>query len=63
VLDRLPLRRTTSPAPFVEAVRGAGWSRIELVRLRDVEWVIERRAPWPIGWLRHRPRYAIVAES
>jgi SAM-dependent methyltransferase len=63
VLDRLPLRNTTSPGPFVEAVRGAGWSRIRLVRLRDVEWVVERRAPWPIGWLRHRPRYAIVAES
>jgi SAM-dependent methyltransferase len=63
VLHRLPLRRVTSPAPFVEAVRAAGWSRIRLVRLRDVEWVAERRAPWPIGLLRHRPRYAIVAES
>ena len=63
VLDRLPLRNTTSPAPFVEAVRSAGWSRTRLVRLRDVEWVVERRAPWPLGLLRHRPRYAIVAES
>jgi SAM-dependent methyltransferase len=63
VLHRLPLRETTSPAPFVEAVRAAGWSRIRLVRLRDVEWVVERRAPWPIGLLRHRPRYAIVAGS
>jgi SAM-dependent methyltransferase len=63
VLERLPLRRTTSPEPFVAAVRGAGWSRIRLVRLRDVEWIVARRGPWPIGWLRHRPRYAIVAES
>jgi SAM-dependent methyltransferase len=63
VLDLLPLRRTISPAPFVAAVRSAGWSRIRLVRLRDIEWVVERRAPWPIGSLRHRPRYAIVAES
>jgi SAM-dependent methyltransferase len=63
VLDRLPLGRTSSPAPFVAAVRGAGWTRTRLFRLRDVEWVVERRAPWPIGWLRHRARYAIVAES
>jgi ubiquinone/menaquinone biosynthesis C-methylase UbiE len=63
VIDRLPLRSASSPAPFVEAVRSAGWSRIRLVRLRDVEWSIERRAPWPLGWLRRRPRYAIVAES
>jgi SAM-dependent methyltransferase len=63
VIDRLPLREASSPAPFVAAVRSAGWSRIRLVRLRDVEWAVQRRAPWPIGRLRHRPRYAIVAES
>jgi SAM-dependent methyltransferase len=63
VIERLPLRGTSSPTPFVSAVRSAGWSRIRLIRLRDVEWVVERRAPWPIGRLRHRPRYAIVAES
>jgi ubiquinone/menaquinone biosynthesis C-methylase UbiE len=62
VVDRLPLRDASSPAPFVEAVRSAGWSRIRLVRLRDVEWSVERRAPWPLGWLRRRPRYAIVAD-
>lgn len=63
VVERLPLQGASSPAPFVEAVRSAGWSRIGLIRLRDVEWSIERRAPWPLGWLRRRPRYAIVAES
>jgi ubiquinone/menaquinone biosynthesis C-methylase UbiE len=63
VIDRLPLQGASSPAPFVEAVRSAGWSRIRIVRLRDVEWSIERRAPWPLGWLRRRPRYAIVADS
>jgi ubiquinone/menaquinone biosynthesis C-methylase UbiE len=63
VVDRLPLQGASSPAPFVEAVRSAGWSRIRLARLRDVEWSIERRAPWPLGRLRRRPRYAIVAES
>ena len=63
VVERLPLQGASSPAPFVEAVRSAGWSRIRLARLRDVEWSIERRAPWPLGRLRRRPRYAIVAES
>jgi SAM-dependent methyltransferase len=63
VLDRLPLGSTRSPAPFIDAVRSAGWTRIRLGRLRDVEWAVDRRAPWPVGWLRHRPRYAIVAES
>jgi SAM-dependent methyltransferase len=63
VLDRLPLRDATSPAPFVSAVREAGWTRIRLVRMRDVEWAAELRAPWPLGWLRRRPRYAIVADA
>jgi hypothetical protein len=31
--------------------------------LRDVEWAIERRQPWPLGMLTHRPRYAIVADA
>ena len=61
VIDRLPLQGASSPAPFVEAVRSAGWSRIRLARLRDVEWAAELRAPWLMGWLRRRPRYAIVA--
>jgi ubiquinone/menaquinone biosynthesis C-methylase UbiE len=63
VIDRLPLLDATSPAPFVAAVREAGWTRIRLVRLRDVEWAAEQRAPWPMGWLRRRPRYAIVADA
>jgi ubiquinone/menaquinone biosynthesis C-methylase UbiE len=63
VVEWLPLQGATSPAPFVTAVREAGWTRIRLVRLRDVEWAAELRAPWPLGWLRRRPRYAIVADA
>jgi SAM-dependent methyltransferase len=63
VLGSLPLRRTTSPAPFIDAVWDSGWSHVRIARLRDVEWAIERRDPWPLGWLTHRPRYAIAAES
>lgn len=63
VVERLPLQGATSPAPFVAAVREAGWTRLRLVRLRDVEWAAELRAPWPLGWLGRRPRYAIVADA
>lgn len=63
VLARLPLARTTSPRPFVEAVAAAGWRGVRLHRLRDVEWAIERRERWPLGPLTHRPRYAVVADA
>jgi hypothetical protein len=63
VLDRLPLRAASSPMPFLHVVGQAGWAGIRLVRLRDVEWAADRREPWPLGWLRHRPRYAILATS
>jgi SAM-dependent methyltransferase len=63
VVARMPLARTTSPRPFLEAVAAAGWSKIHLIRLRDIEWAIARRQPWPLGWLTRRPRYAIVASS
>ena len=59
----LPLERVSSPAPFLDAVAEAGWERLRLRRLRDVEWAIERRQPWPLGMLTHRPRYAIVADA
>jgi SAM-dependent methyltransferase len=57
----LPLEGVSSPAPFLQAVAEAGWERLRLGRLRDVEWAIERRLPFPLGPLSHRPRYAIVA--
>jgi SAM-dependent methyltransferase len=63
IVSRLPLGRTTSPRPFVLAVRRAGWKAVRLHRLRDVEWAIEAREPWPLGALTHRPRYAVVADA
>jgi ubiquinone/menaquinone biosynthesis C-methylase UbiE len=59
----LPLQHMTSPAPYIAAVEAAGWTRVRISRLRDVEWAIERRQPWPLGRLSHRPRYAIIADS
>lgn len=63
ISDRLPLRNATSPRPFLDAIREAGWRRPRLARLRDVEWAVDRQAPWPIGWLRHRHRFVLVAET
>lgn len=59
----LPLQGLHDPGPFVAAVGSAGWERIRLARLRDVEWAIERRQPWPLGPLTRRPRYAIIADA
>jgi len=63
IVTRMPLAGAGSPRPFVDAVRDAGWSGIRLYRLRDVEWAIGRRQRWPLGWLTHRPRYAIAASA
>jgi SAM-dependent methyltransferase len=59
----LPLAGLRDPTPFLAAVREAGWQRIRIARLRDVEWAIERRLPWPLGPLTRRQRYAIVAHA
>lgn len=63
VLERLPLRSTESPAPFISAIQEAGWTRVRIARLRDVEWATERRDPWPLGMLGRRPRYALIADA
>jgi SAM-dependent methyltransferase len=63
VLERLPLADTRSPVPLVEAVSSAGWREVRVYRLRDVEWAIERAERWPLGWLTHRDRYAVVADA
>jgi len=59
----LPLQGVRSPVPYLDAVAAAGWLRPRVFRLRDVEWAIARRRSWPLGWLTHRPRYAIVADA
>ena len=59
----LPLQGLRDPAPFVAAVEAAGWERLRIARLRDVEWAIERRQRWPLGPLTRRPRYAIIADA
>jgi len=63
VLDALPLRALRSPEPLLRAVREAGWTSARITRLRDVEWAHRIRERSPIGWLEHRPQFAIVADA
>jgi len=62
VIEALPLARMPSPAPLVDAVYRAGWTGVRLRRSRDVEWAARLHEPWPLGWLEHLPRYAVVAD-
>jgi hypothetical protein len=62
VLAQLPLARRASAVPMVEAVWEAGWRGVRIKRLRDVEWAAKLHEGWPLGWLEHRPRYALVAD-
>jgi SAM-dependent methyltransferase len=63
VLARLPLGRMPSPLPLIEAVHAAGWTGVRIQRLRDVEWAIATREPWPLAWLEAVPRYCLAADS
>lgn len=62
VIAALPLARMPSPAPLIDAVSRAGWTGARIRRLRDVEWAARQHEPWPLNWLEHLPRYALVAD-
>jgi hypothetical protein len=47
----------------VNAVAAAGWRRVRIERLADVEWARAAREAWPMGWLTRRPQYAIIADA
>ena len=63
VLEALPLSRMPTPIPLVAAVTDSGWTGVRIQRLRDVEWAAMLREPWPLGWLEHKPRYALIADA
>lgn len=63
VLAQLPLAEMTSPNPLIGMVHEAGWRRLRIQRLRDVEWASMQHERWPLGWLEHRPRYTLVADA
>jgi SAM-dependent methyltransferase len=63
VLAALPLAGAASPGPLVEAVHGAGWTRVRLVRLLDVEWARRMAPPRLIGVLETSPLFAVEADA
>jgi SAM-dependent methyltransferase len=63
VMAQLPLAEMSSPAPLVDAVHQAGWRAIRIERLRDVEWAVQAREPWPLGRLEHTARYVLIADA
>lgn len=63
VLEALPLAGMPSPIPLVDAAYEAGWTGVRIQRLRDVEWAARLHEPWPLGWLEHLPRYALIADT
>ena len=62
VLAKLPLAGAGSPLPYIGAAEAGGWSRIRIHRLRDIEWAARSHEPWPLRWLEHRLKYALVAD-
>jgi SAM-dependent methyltransferase len=63
LVAELPLARGIHPDGLVGLVERAGWSRIRLERLRDVEWAQLLAQPPISRPLGTSPRLAIVAES
>src|SRR5205814_8217314 len=59
----LPLAGRMGPEAAIQAVVEAGWRRVRIERLRDVEW-----ARWLaardrlLGWIEHVPHFALLAE-
>jgi len=48
---------------LIEAVEEAGWRRITMERLQDVEWARRIASPPVLGWLEYAERYAILADA
>ncbi len=64
LIEAMPLARLSSPEPLIRAVRGAGWRRVRIERLWDVEWArglagAEEFAHRMEGWA----QYVLVAEG
>ena len=59
----LPLAGASTPGPLIDAVRQAGWSRIRLERLRDVEWARRMAPPRLLSLIETPPLFAVAAEA
>jgi hypothetical protein len=59
----LPLVSDMSPNAMIEVVTAAGWSSVELTRLRDVEWARQLALPPFDRLFGVTPEYAIAARA
>jgi len=64
LIEAMPLARLSAPEPLIRAVRGAGWRRVRIERMWDVEWArglagAEAIAHRLEGWA----QYVLVAEA
>ncbi|HEY1332564.1 MAG TPA: methyltransferase domain-containing protein [Actinomycetota bacterium] len=63
VLASLPLAGRMAPDLAILAAEEAGWRQVRLHRLHDVEWATRLASHPLLGWLEHRPRFAVVADA
>jgi ubiquinone/menaquinone biosynthesis C-methylase UbiE len=62
--EQLPLAGATSPQPLLDFIEGAGWNKVMIERLRDVEWARKMAAPSKaLAELESVPLYAAIAEA
>jgi SAM-dependent methyltransferase len=63
VLEQLPLARQHSVRPLLRFVATAGWGRIRLERLRDIEWARQMATGQLLGALQSVPQFAVIADD
>jgi SAM-dependent methyltransferase len=63
LLAALPLVGRMGPGAMLEVATRAGWSRIRVERLRDVEWARRLAAPPLLGPLETVPFFALLAQA
>jgi SAM-dependent methyltransferase len=63
LLASLPLARGMSLGPLARSVTQAGWRRIRMERLRDVEWARRMASHWLLSRLQAVPQFALIAEA
>jgi SAM-dependent methyltransferase len=63
LLATLPLAGRMGPRAMLEVAGEAGWSRLRIERLRDVEWARRLAAPPMLGRLEGVPHFALLAQA
>jgi len=63
LLESLPLARRMAPAAVLEVLSQAGFGRVRIERLRDVEWARLLAEHPLLGPLESVPRFAVLADA